>query len=394
MLIKNAKLANNTAVDILISGTTIQSVQSANAISPSGHDTVIDATGLTALPAFIDLHCHFRTPGFEHKEDLQSGSLAAARGGYTLVTCMANTNPVCSTPEIAKSVMDKAEQIGICSVNQCVSITKDFDGTSTQHIENLPPYIKCISDDGKGVQSNYTMWQAMIAAEKKGLTLMSHAEDMDISPYDYRLAENIETVRNLHIAQHTGAKLHMCHVSTKEALAAIIAAKGTSSNITCEVAPHHIWFYDNDYRVNPPIRAKDDVDYIINAIKSGAVDAIATDHAPHTQEDKENGSPGMVGLETAFGVCYTKLCVQNSVPLQILSDMLSKNPAKILGENKGEIAEGFDADIVLLNLDKTYTVDINDFAGKSKNSPFNGEKLQGQIINTIKNGKLTYSNNN
>lgn len=222
----------------------------------AGGDTVLDAGGRTLLPAFIDLHCHFRTPGFEYKEDIDSGSRAAARGGYTFVNCMANTRPVCSSAAIAQSIMDDARRIGLCDVNQCVSITKDFDGKTTGHLRALPRNIRFISEDGKGVRESRVMYEAMRIAAEKGLTVMSHAEDMDLSALDYRLAENLETARNLYLAQSTGARLHMCHVSTKEALADILAAKARGVRVTCEVTPHHIWFWDSDFRVNPPIRAK------------------------------------------------------------------------------------------------------------------------------------------
>ena len=175
----------------------------------AGGDTVLDAGGRTLLPAFIDLHCHFRTPGFEYKEDIDSGSRAAARGGYTFVNCMANTRPVCSSAAIAQSIMDDARRIGLCDVNQCVSITKDFDGKTTGHLRALPRNIRFISEDGKGVRESRVMYEAMRIAAEKGLTVMSHAEDMDLSALDYRLAENLETARNLYLAQSTGAAAHV-----------------------------------------------------------------------------------------------------------------------------------------------------------------------------------------
>lgn len=392
MLIRNARLANGESADILMENGRITAV-GADLAAPTADGLSLDATGLTALPAFIDMHCHFRTPGFEYKEDVASGSRAAARGGYTMVNCMANTKPVCSSAAIAQSVMDEANRIGLCRVHQCVSITKDFDGKTVGHLKALPPNIRAISDDGKGVQSNYTMWHAMQLAAERDLLVISHAEDMEISPEDYRLAENIETARNLMLAETTGARLHMAHVSTKEALADIVTAKARGVKATCEVTPHHIWFADADYRVNPPIRTAADVEYLIKIIKYGRVDAIATDHAPHSPEDKANGAPGMVGLETAFGVCYTKLCVENGLPLADLSRMMSTGPAALLGvaQSKGEIAPGFDADIVLVELDTPYTVHANDFAGKSHNTPFDGVTLKGRVVVTLKGGQSTYS---
>ncbi len=402
MLIMNATLASGEKVNILAENGVITQIYAADgndknseATLKSAHEKsgneVINASGLTILPAFIDLHCHFRTPGFEYKEDIETGSRAAAAGGFVHVTCMANTNPVCSSEDIAESVMRKAQEVGLCDVNQCVSITENFDGKTLSHLHSLSKSIKFISDDGKGVQSNETMWKAMLIAKEKGLTVLSHAEDMDISGEDYRLAENIETARNLHLAHYTGAKLHMCHVSTKEALADIISAKENGADVTCEVSPHHIWFYGLNYKVNPPIREKQDVDFIINAIKNGKVDAIATDHAPHTAEEKAKGTPGLVGLETAFSVCYTKLCLENGLELQNLSKMMSENPAKILGINKGKIEKGYDADFALVDLSEKYTVNASEFKSKSKNTPFDGVNLQGRVKMTIKAGKCTYN---
>lgn len=390
MLIKNAAVTDaqgTKTADILIKNGLIAKV--APNITADG-DEIIDATNLAALPAFIDLHTHFRTPGFEYKEDIESGSKAAARGGYTFVNCMANTKPVCSSAAIAQSVMDEAKRVNLCGVNQVVSITKDFDGKTVSHLTALPKNIRVISEDGKGVQSNYVMWQAMKIAAEKNLIVMSHAEDMDISPYDYRLAENIETARNIFLAEYTGARLHMCHVSTKEALQSVLDAKKRGVKVTSEVTPHHIWFADTPYRVNPPIRTAADVEYLINAMKNGEVEAIATDHAPHSPEDKANGAPGMVGLETAFSVCYTKLCVQNKMPLETLSKMMSRGGAEVLGLNKGLIKEGFDGDITLVDLNESYTVNPDDFAGKSHNTPYAGETLTGKVKMTIKAGKLTY----
>lgn len=391
MLIKNASLVDATGIkkaDLLIENGKISKISSC--IDSSHHTQVIDAIGKIVMPSFIDLHCHFRTPGFEYKEDLTTGSMAAAAGGYTLVNCMANTNPICSNAKIAQEVMEKAEEIGICSVNQVVSITKNFDGTDVSHLDALPEEIKIISDDGKGVTSALTMLKAMNIAQKKGLTIMSHAEDMELSPVDYRLAEDLETIRNVELAKATGAHLHMSHVSTIGAAKAILNGKEQGANVTFEVAPHHIWFSENKYRVNPPIRTSADVEFLIDLIKNGQVDAIATDHAPHSEEDKAKGAPGMIGLETAFSVCYTKLCLQKGVPLEVLSKMLSENPAKILKADKGLLREGFDGDIVIVDINKTYKVDKEKMKSKSKNTPWHGETLTGKIITTIKGGKITF----
>ena len=388
MLLKNARLASGQPVDLLLKNGLIAAM--GLDLAADGEE-VLDCAGRTVLPAFVDLHCHWRTPGFEYKEDIATGSAAAAAGGYTFVNLMPNTKPVCSSADIAHSVMAEAERIGLCAANQTVSITQNFDGHTLDHLKTLPEDLKFITEDGKGVQSGNVMAKAFAIAAQRGLTIMSHAEDMDISPWDYRLAENIETVRNLHLSEYYGTRLHMCHVSTKEAVEAIGAAKWKGVPVTCEVTPHHLWFADTDYRVNPPIRKAEDVDALIEAIRLGVVDAIATDHAPHTDEEKAAGAAGMVGLETAFGVCYTKLCREKGLPLARLAELMSTAPAEILGlAGHGRVLPGYAADLALVELDTPYTVDKNALHSKSHNCPYDGAQLFGRVDLTIKGGKVTW----
>ncbi|WP_419068924.1 dihydroorotase [Candidatus Allofournierella excrementavium] len=388
MLLKNARLASGQPVDLLLKDGLIAAM--GLDLAADGEE-VLDCAGRTVLPAFVDLHCHWRTPGFEYKEDIATGSAAAAAGGYTFVNLMPNTKPVCSSADIAHSVMAEAERIGLCAANQTVSITQNFDGHTLDHLKTLPEDLKFITEDGKGVQSGNVMAKAFANAAQRGLTIMSHAEDMDISPWDYRLAENIETVRNLHLSEYYGTRLHMCHVSTKEAVEAIGAAKWKGVPVTCEVTPHHLWFADTDYRVNPPIRKAEDVDALIEAIRLGVVDAIATDHAPHTDEEKAAGAAGMVGLETAFGVCYTKLCREKGLPLARLAELMSTAPAEILGlAGHGRVLPGYAADLTLVELDTPYTVDKNALHSKSHNCPYDGAQLFGRVDLTIKGGKVTW----
>ena len=388
MLIKNAKLSDGTQVDVLIRDGKIAGLMQD---MPAHGEEVIDAAGRTLLPGFIDLHCHWRTPGFEYKEDIATGSAAAAAGGYTFVNLMPNTKPVCSSAAQAHAVMDEAEHLGICGANQTISITENFDGHTLDHLKSLPEDLRFITEDGKGVQNNQVMAKAFAICAQRDLVLMSHAEDMEISKWDYRLAENIETVRNLHLSEYYGTRLHMCHVSTKEAVAAIGDAKRRGVPVTCEVTPHHLWFADTDYRVNPPIRQAEDVEALVEAIRTGVVDAIATDHAPHSAEDKANGAAGMIGLETAFGVCYTKLCREQGLDLYYLEALMSRFPAAILGlAGKGAIQVGMDADLTLVELDTPYVVDAAAMHSKSHNTPFDGATLYGRVDLTIRGGRVTY----
>jgi len=353
---------------------------------------VIDGEGLLLLPSFVDLHAHFRDPGFTYKEDILSGSRAAVKGGYTAVNLMANTNPVCSTMDTVRYVQKKAGSIGLVDVHQCVSVTRGFDGKDISHIDSLEASVRFISEDGKGVQEDRVMLKAMEKAREKGITIISHAENMDISPVDWRLAENLMTARDLVLAKHTGCHLHMAHVSTREAMEEIIRAKEEGFPVTCEVTPHHIALTDEvDYRVNPPLRKESDVRFLIEAVKEGWVDAISTDHAPHSFEDKQKGAPGISGLETSFAVSYTVLVKAGHITLNKLSELMSKRPAELMNVKKGRIEEGYDGDVVLVDISKKWTVDMKDFLSKGRNTPFEGREYFGKVVMTIKAGKLVYS---
>lgn len=391
LLIKGARIIDwrqDIISDVYIKNGTIQDIGNNIQVDCK----IIEAKGLALLPSFIDMHCHFREPGFEYKEDLLSGNLAAVRGGYTAVNLMANTNPVCSNMEVVNYVLNRAKEIGLIDVHQSVSITNGFDGHSIYHLDNIDESVKIISDDGNGVESNRVMLQAMLKAVEKNLIIISHAEDRELSLYDTALSENISTIRDIELANYTKARLHMAHVSTKEALQYIIDGKRKGINITCEVAPHHIALDNStEYKVNPPLRNKEDVNFLIEGIKQGWVDVIATDHAPHSALDKEKGLPGISGLETAFSVCFTKLVKEKHISLNKLSELMSKNPAKIMRLNKGQIKKSYDGDLVIVDLEKMYHIDISKFASKGKNTPFDKSKVWGSIEATIKAGEIIYS---
>lgn len=354
--------------------------------------STIEGNGLVLMPSFIDLHVHFREPGYTYKEDIESGSRAAVKGGYTMVNLMANTNPVCSDINTVKYVREKAKAIGLVDVHQVVSITKNFDGKTLDHLDNLDSSVKIISEDGNDVMDSKVMMGAMIKAKQKGIIVMCHCENKELSGIDTRLAENTMTWRNITLAQYTGCKAHIAHVSTKEALKYIIDAKHSGAKVTCEVAPHHLALHkENCYTVNPPIRAREDVDYLIEGIRNGYVDAISTDHAPHSSSDKEKGVPGISGIETAFPICYTKLVKEGHINLGKLSEIMSKKPGEIIGCSKGQIKIGYDGDLVLIDLEKKYEINNKEFYSKGKNSPFNGTTVWGKIIKTIKGGEIVYS---
>ncbi|NLW21655.1 MAG: dihydroorotase [Tissierellia bacterium] len=351
----------------------------------------IDATNLVAMPSFIDMHVHFREPGYTYKEDIYTGSMAALKGGYTFVNLMANTDPVCSGMEIVEYVLGRAKELDLIDIHQTVSVTKDFDGKTLDHLHTLDERVKFISDDGKGVQSNLTMFKALLIARDRDLTVIAHEEDEEIVDIDTRLSENIMTMRDIYLSGLTGARLHLAHVSTKESIEEIRKAKKEGIRVTCEVTPHHIALYDNDYRVNPPIREREDVRALVQGIVDGTVDVIATDHAPHSEEDKEKGAPGISGLETAFSLVYTNLVKRGSISLNRLSQLMSASPGKLMGLNKGRIKKGYDGDIVLIDLDKKIIIDKESFISKGKNTPFNGVEVYGEIIATIRRGQVKYN---
>lgn len=353
----------------------------------------IDGKGLCLMPSFIDLHVHMRDPGFTQKEDLLTGSLAALKGGYTFTNLMGNTNPICSSMEVVNYVLERAKELDLIDVHQCVSITKEFDGQTLDHLGFLNNKVKMITDDGMGINSNIVMYRAMVKAKQLGLIIMTHAEDKDLTPIDYRISENIISIRDIYLSRVTGAWLHLTHVSTKEAIDEIRRAKKDGhKSLTCDVTPHHIALWDLDYKVNPPIRAGQDVRALIQGIVDGTVDVIATDHAPHTAEDKLKGSPGLSGLETAFSVSYTSLVKSSIIDMKRLSQLLSANGADIMSLNKGRIRVGCEADLVLIDLNKSIIVDSNTFVSKGKNTPFNGMEFYGDIQMTLKNGEVKYIN--
>lgn len=391
LLIKNARIIDSSQDfrgDVYIKFGVIQEL-GLNLIKDC---ETINAEGAVLMPSFIDLHSHFRDPGLTYKEDVYTGSLAAVRGGYTAVNLMANTVPVCSDMETVNYVLHKSEAVNLIDIHQSVSITRDLKGEDINHLDKLDSSVKMISDDGRGVSNNKVMLEAMRKAKEKNLMVISHAESEELSSIDTRLAENTMTWRDIAIAMFTGCRLHVAHVSTKEAMKEIINAKKEGTNVTCEVTPHHLTLTRKvKYKVNPPLRETEDIEYLIKAIKEGWVDAIATDHAPHSTEDKLQGANGISGLETAFSVCYTKLVDEGHITINKLSELMSKNPARLMKLNKGEVKIGCDADLVLVDLDREYKIDTESFRSKGKNSPFHGLDTKGMVIQTIKAGRVVYS---
>ena len=393
LLIKNVNLideSNNFFGDIYIEKGVIKELGT----ELNKECETLDGKGLVLMPAFIDTHAHFRDPGFEYKEDIESGSKAAVRGGYTTVTLMPNTKPVCSSKEILDYVVNKGKEVGLVDLYQTVSITKNLSGEEINHLREFEgnPNVKAITDDGKGVSDSKIMMEAMKIAKENNWIVMSHAESPEFSKVDMRLAENMMTWRDITLAKFVDCRLHMSHVSTKEAMKYIIEGKNDGVKVTCEITPHHLALNNkiSNYRVNPPIREEEDVNFLIKAIKMNYVDCIGTDHAPHSKEDKEKGAPGMIGIEQAFSICYTKLVKENHISLNKLSQLMSGNAAKLLNLNKGKLQPGFLGDLVLIDLNKKRIFKEEDIVSRSKNTPFNGMEFYGDVVLTIKNGKIVY----
>ncbi|MDC4245052.1 dihydroorotase [Clostridium perfringens] len=393
LLIKNVNLideSNNFFGDIYIEKGVIKELGT----ELNKECETLDGKGLVLMPAFIDTHAHFRDPGFEYKEDIESGSKAAVRGGYTTVTLMPNTKPVCSSKEILDYVVNKGKEVDLVDLYQTVSITKNLSGEEINHLREFEgnPNVKAITDDGKGVSDSKIMMEAMKIAKENNWIVMSHAESPEFSRVDMRLAENMMTWRDITLAKFVDCRLHMSHVSTKEAMKYIIEGKNDGVKVTCEITPHHLALNNkiSNYRVNPPIREEEDVNFLIKAIKMNYVDCIGTDHAPHSKEDKEKGSPGMIGIEQAFSICYTKLVKENHISLNKLSQLMSGNAAKLLNINKGKLQPGFLGDLVLIDLNKKRIFKEEDIVSRSKNTPFNGMEFYGDVVVTIKSGKIVY----
>ncbi|WP_255993141.1 dihydroorotase [Clostridium perfringens] len=393
LLIKNVNLideSNNFFGDIYIENGLIKELGT----ELNKECETLDGKGLVLMPAFIDTHAHFRDPGFEYKEDIESGSEAAVRGGYTTVTLMPNTKPVCSSKEVLDYVVNKGKEVGLVDLYQTVSITKNLSGEEINHLKEFEgnPNVKAITDDGKGVSDSKIMMEAMKIAKENNWIVMSHAESPEFSKVDMRLAENMMTWRDITLAKFVDSRLHMSHVSTKEAMKYIIEGKNDGVKVTCEITPHHLSLNNkiSNYRVNPPIREEEDVNFLIKAIKMNYVDCIGTDHAPHSKEDKEKGAPGMIGIEQAFSICYTKLVKENHISLNKLSQLMSGNAAKLLNINKGKLQPGFLGDLVLIDLNKKRVFKEEDIVSRSKNTPFNGMEFYGDVVVTIKNGKIVY----
>ncbi|NGQ93768.1 dihydroorotase [Brevibacillus sp. SYP-B805] len=421
IVLANGKLLNGAGEletkELLIEGNRIAAI--AEHIDHAGH-TVIDLRGQFVSAGLIDVHVHFREPGFEAKETIATGAQAAVRGGYTTVACMPNTRPSIDSVETVRYVRQKAEEAGLARVIPYGAITVRQLGRELTDFAALKEAgIFALTDDGVGVQSTAMMKKAMQEAARHGLSIVAHCEDDElIAPgsalHDGVVAarhglvgipsesESIHVGRDILLAERTGVHYHVCHISAKESVRLVRDGKRAGVNVTAEVTPHHLLLCDEDipdsldanWKMNPPLRSREDRAALIAGLKDGTIDIIATDHAPHTAEEKANGlerAPfGIVGLETAFPLLYTRFVLTGELTLAELIAKMTVKPAEIFGLPYGRLAAGEIADITVIDLEKEETIDPARFASKGKNTPFAGWRCKGWPTLTMVDGKIVY----
>lgn len=381
-------------------------------------DQVIDAENRYVMPGFIDLHVHLRDPGFEYKETVDSGAKAAAKGGFTTIVAMPNTKPTADKPEVISYVHCKAENLAPIRVLQAGAVTKRQAGKELAAIEEMVKAgSPAISEDGKSVMDSGLYEEAMKIAARLNIPVLAHCEDVNLVkggvmnrdekakelglPGISNAVEDIIVARDILLAGETGARLHLCHCSTQASVEMVRAAKEKGQIVTAEVCPHHFTLSTKDipgddanYKMNPPLRTKKDVDALIAGLKDGTMDIIATDHAPHSRSEKtgsmKGAAFGIVGLETAAALTYTELVDKKVLTILQMAEKMSYNPARVLGLDAGQIAVGKPAELVIFDAGQEYAIDASQFVSKGKNTPFNGRKVKGEVVTTIFGGKVVY----
>ncbi len=418
ILIKNAQTYINQKfqkTDVLIEKDRI--VKIAETIEEPA-DNVIEAKDNYLFPGFVDLHCHLRDPGQTYKEDIHTGTTAAAKGGFTTICAMPNTDPVIDNIGSVEYVQRKAKDLGLCKVKVIGASSKKLEGKEISEIATMKEGgIIAISDDGKCVQNAKLQQNIMKYAMNFDVPVIIHAEDYNLAGKGQisggriatklglsgipGLAEEIIIMRDLMLAQSTKCKLHVAHLSTAKSVELIRQAKKDGINVTCEVTPHHLIFneealldFNTNYKVKPPLRSEKDRLALIEGLIDGTIDVIATDHAPHADFEKEKEfdyAPfGINGFETAFASLYTHLVLNQTISLELLIEKMSVKPSEWLKLESGIIKEGSIADLIIVDLNDIIELTIDNIISKSKNTPFIGEKLHGKILHTICEGKITW----
>ena len=421
ILIKNGRVLNpatgtDEMLDVLVEDGIVKKME--KQIREEA-ERIIDAKGCYVMPGFIDLHVHLRDPGLTHKETIETGCLAAAHGGFTTILAMPNTKPVADCPEVIRYVHEKAKELGIVNVLQVGAVTKGQAGAELSNIEGMiKAGCPAISEDGKSVMNLRLYREAMKIAAKYDIPVLAHCEDINLVDGGVMNAdtnaeklgqrgitnsvEDVIVARDIMLSRDTSAKLHLCHCSTKDSVAMVEKAKEEGLKVTAEVCPHHFTLTSADireeeitnYKMNPPLRTKEDVEALKAGLRDDIMDVISTDHAPHSAEEKnapmEKAPFGIVGLETAACLTYTELVAKGYLtPMQMAAKM-SYNPAKVIGIDKGDIAPGKVADIVIFDPNESYTIDKNEFKSMGKNTPFHGYQVTGRVRMTLTGGKVVY----
>ena len=387
-------------------------------IATDGAYQVIDASGKYVMPGFIDLHVHFREPGFEYKETIKTGAMSSAKGGYTSVCPMPNTNPAIDSKEMVEWVKEKERTDSVVHILPVGAVTKGQAGVEVTDMKGMKEAgAVAVSEDGKSVMDILVYVEGMKEAAKNNLVVMAHCEDKQLVRGGVMNAgkraeelglkgitnsvEDVITARDIFLANETGAQLHLCHCSTKDSVSLVKLAKDAGYKVSGEVCPHHFTLADEDipcddanYKMNPPLRSRRDVQALKEGLRDGIMDVISTDHAPHSAEEKAKSMAqapfGIVGEETAFALTVTELVEQGYLTKMQLVEKMSYNPAKILGIEKGRLEPGKVADIVIADFDETYTIDTSTFVSKGKNTPFNGKQVKGRVYQTLVDGKIVY----
>lgn len=422
LLIKGGRIIDpsqqlDRVADVLIEDGRVKSIIDPGIVSDSDSE-VFDATGLIVAPGFIDLHVHLREPGAEYKETIASGAAAAVAGGFTSICAMPNTKPVNDNASVTRFLIDKAREAGLARVYPVGAITRESKGEELAEMAEMKAAgAVAVSDDGRPVMNGQVMRHAMEYARDHGLVVVDHCQDLHLAAggvmhegqYSTLLglkgmssaAEESQVARDIMLAELTGARVHIAHISTAGSVELVRRAKGRGIAVTCEVTPHHLALtdaavvgFDTNTKMSPPLRSEQDRDVLIEGVRDGTIDAIATDHAPHHSDEKmleyDRAPSGVVGLETALGVVLTVLHHSAGMPLSRIVEMLTIAPARAFSLPGGTLAVGSAADVTVFDPESKWTVGIQSFRSKSRNTPFAGWKLTGKVVATLVGGRRVF----